>query len=178
MVIKGDTKKVRAGLLVKLSGTAAVFLLIAISVFSITSVLSLEHSSLETAILMGNSKLKGDMVHFAYMINQNYGSLSLKNGELVSEEGSPLTYQYGVVDTVSSDLGIAATVFVRDNNDYRRISTSIVDGSGKTGGRYLFGIRQRRVWTRKFRDNIHRGSGYSWQELSYRVSADFFGEQP
>ncbi len=131
MGIKGDTKKVRAGLLVKLSGTAAVFLLIAISVFSITSFLSLEHSSFETAILMGNSKLKGDMVHFAYMINQNYGSLSLKNGELVSEEGNPLTYQYGVVDTVSSDLGIAATVFVRDKNDYRRISTSIVDGSGK-----------------------------------------------
>ncbi len=131
MGIKGDTKKVRAGLLVKLSGTAAIFLLMAISVVSITSVLSLERSSLETAILMGNSKLKGDMVHFGYMIDQNYGLLSLKNGELVGDAGTPLTYQYRVVDTVSADLGIAATIFVRDNNDYRRISTSIVDESGK-----------------------------------------------
>ncbi len=131
MSIKSDAKKIRAGLLVKLSGTAAVFLLIAISVFSITSVLSLERSSFETAVLMGNSKLKGDMVNFAYLLNQNYGQLSLKNGELTGEDGTPLAYQYGVVDTVSANMGIAATVFVRDKNDYRRISTSIVDGSGK-----------------------------------------------
>ncbi len=131
MGIKDDTKKIRAGLLVKLSGTAAVFLLIAISVFSITSVLSLERSSFETAVLMGNSKLKGDMINFAYLLNQNYGQFSLKNGELTGEDGTPLTHQYGVVDTVSANMGIAATVFVRDNNDYRRISTSIVDGSGK-----------------------------------------------
>ncbi len=131
MGIKDDTKKIRAGLLVKLSGTAAVFLLIAISVFSISSFLSLERSSFETAVLMGNSKLKGDMVNFAYMVNQNYGQLSLKNGELTGEDGAPLTHQYGVVDTVSANMGIAATIFVRDNNDYRRISTSIVDGSGK-----------------------------------------------
>jgi methyl-accepting chemotaxis protein len=131
MSVKDNSNKVHTGLLLKLSGTASGLVLLAIAVFAVASISSMEKSSLETAVLMGNNKLKGDAVHFAYMLSEQYGRISLRNGDLVGERGGSLAYQYGILDRVSSDLAVEATIFVKDNNDYRRISTSIIDETGQ-----------------------------------------------
>jgi len=119
------------GLLIKLSSISIAFVLLAISIFSVISVRSVESSSFETAVIMGKNKLANDMIHFSYRMSAEYGQLSLVNGDLVNKEGVSLKYNYALIDELSSELNIAMTVFVRDGDDFRRISTSIVDNAGK-----------------------------------------------
>jgi methyl-accepting chemotaxis protein len=124
-------KTVHVGLLIKLSSISIAFILLAISIFSVISVRSVQTSSLETAVFMGKNKLTSDMIYFAHKFSLEYGQLSLKDGDLEGKDGVLLKNNYELIDEISSDLSIAATIFVRDGDDYRRISTSIVDSAGK-----------------------------------------------
>ncbi|MDR2575390.1 MAG: methyl-accepting chemotaxis protein [Treponema sp.] len=124
-------KPKRIGLMLKLSGISIAFMLLAMSIFSVISVRSVQESSLETAVIMGKTKLTNDMIHFAQRISLEFGQLSLVDGDLVSQDGVSLKYNYKLIDELSSDLDIAATIFIRDGDDYRRISTSIMDNAGK-----------------------------------------------
>jgi len=119
------------GLLVKLSSISIAFILLAISIFAYISIHSVRTSSFEAAILMGKNKLTGDILHFAHRLSTEYGQLSLKGDSLEGKDGVSLKYNYDLIDELSNDLGIVATIFVLDGDDYRRISTSIVDGAGK-----------------------------------------------
>jgi len=76
------------------------------------------------------NKLKDAMASAESMLNREYGSLSLVGKDLTDKNGNSLYGQYGVVDRISKDLGVAATIFARDGGDFRRISTSITDASG------------------------------------------------
>ncbi|MDR2922676.1 MAG: methyl-accepting chemotaxis protein [Treponema sp.] len=130
--MSANKKKSRhIGLLIKLSSISIAFVLLAISIFSVISINSVRTSSLETAVIMGESKLAGDMVYFVHRLLVEFGQLSLKDGYLEGEKGVSLKYNYTLIDELSSDLNVVATVFVRDGDDYRRISTSIVDNTGK-----------------------------------------------
>jgi methyl-accepting chemotaxis protein len=123
--------KIPGGLLIKITGTASVFVLLAIVVLALLSIFAIEKIGFNTAVLMGKDKLKGDMASFEYMLSREYGSLSLQDGQLVDQDGKSLYLRYEIVDKISADLGIVATIFLRDSNDYRRIATSITDASGK-----------------------------------------------
>ena len=125
-----NSNKRRIGLQLKLSSISTIFILLAMTVFSIFSIRSVQNSSLETAVLMGNKKLASDILHFQERISYEYGQLRMADGDLTGENGKSFKYQYEFIDRLSSDLGIHATVFVRENDDYRRISTSIIDRSG------------------------------------------------
>jgi len=130
--MSAHAKKVRhIGLLVKLSSITIAFILLAISIFAYISIHSVRASSFETAVLMGKNKLTGDILHFAHRLSTEYGQLSLKGDNLEGKDGVSLKYNYDLIDELSNDLGIVATVFVLDGDDYRRISTSIVDSAGK-----------------------------------------------
>jgi len=124
-------KSGRLGLQLKLSSISITFMLLAIIIFSVISINSIRESSLETAVIMGKNKLASDMIHFAHRMNIEYGQLSIKDDDLIGEDGTSLKYNYKLIDELSTDLNIAATVFIKDGDDYRRITTSIVDDSGK-----------------------------------------------
>jgi len=106
-------------------GIAAVFIFLTIITLSIMGISRIGALNLEIAIIMAESKLKGDMIHFASLLKAEDGDLRLSNGELIDERGFPLAYRYDLVDRLSHDLGIAATIFVKENDAYRRIATSI-----------------------------------------------------
>jgi methyl-accepting chemotaxis protein len=127
----GVRKTKRIGLLIKLSSISIAFVLLAILIFLVISINSVEKSSLHTAVIMGKNKLTSDMVHFAYRLSNEYGQLKLTDDDLEGNEGVTLKYNYKLIDELSAELNIAATVFVKDGDDFRRISTSIVDNTGK-----------------------------------------------
>jgi methyl-accepting chemotaxis protein len=129
--MKNIEKIVRFGLNIKLLSIAVSFMLLAIVIFSVISVRAIRQSSLETAVVMGKNKLEGDMALFGHRMQVEYGQLTLKEDYLEAQDGTSLKYNYNLIDELSSDLGIAATIFVKDGEDYRRISTSIVDKAGK-----------------------------------------------
>ena len=125
---KADKKGL--GLLVKISGTTAIFLLVSIVVLAVLSIIAMQNLSMETAVIMGEKKLRGDLKTFEYMVNQEYGHLTLRDDHLWDTHGNFINYQYGLIDRISADLNIVATIFIRDGDDFRRISTSITDDSG------------------------------------------------
>jgi len=124
----------RRSLLVELTGVSGItvlFLIIAIIIFSVVSVRSVSTSSMETAIIMGKDKLMGDMNHFEEVILYEYGRLSLQNGKLVGAQGVSPEYQYHSIDQFCSGLGIVATIFIKEGDDYRRINTNIINNMGE-----------------------------------------------
>ena len=126
-----DKKVTGKGLLVKVSGISAIFVIVAILVMAVMSVFSIDKLSLETAILMGQHKLRGDMNSFKHELYQVYGDFLFIDNDLLDQNGNSLKYQYDIIDTLSESMGIVATIFVKEGNDYRRIATSITDNSGK-----------------------------------------------
>jgi signal transduction histidine kinase/DNA-binding response OmpR family regulator len=112
------------------TGIAAILALLAITALLIINISSRETLDLEIAVLVGESKLKGDMIHFESMLKTEYGELRLQNGELVDKNGYSLAYQNHLVDRMAKDLGIVASIFVKENDDYRRIATSVPDSEG------------------------------------------------
>jgi PAS domain-containing protein len=112
------------------TGIAAVFVFLALIALLVINISSMEDLNLEIAVFMGESKLKGDMTHFVHLLKTERGEMRFQNGELIDEQGISLAYRYDLVDYLSHDLGITATIFVKENDDYRRIATSIVDSGG------------------------------------------------
>ena len=127
----GYTEKKGQGLFLKTIGISSLILFLSLLALGYLSLSSMQKLALQTSIEMGESKLKGDMTSFEHMIAQKYGKLSLKNKELQDSTGTAVAYRYDVVDAISSELSIVATIFVKENSDYRRISTSIVNQEGK-----------------------------------------------
>ena len=124
-------QKRRVSLIIKLSAISAIFVLLAVTVFSIISIRSVHTSSNKTALMMENQKINGDLTHFENLLRKEYGQLRLIDGDLVGQNGVSLKYNFDLVDSLRADLGIEVTIFMRENDDYRRICTSIIDNAGK-----------------------------------------------
>jgi len=128
---RNPKKGLRISLLVKMTGISVIFVMLAILAFSYISIQAVETASQETAVMMGTDKLNSDMIIFETRLNNEYGQLSLVGDDLIGENGKSLKHQYDMIDKISTELSISATVFIRDNNDFRRITTSIINDAGQ-----------------------------------------------
>jgi len=120
----------RIGILIKMSGITIVIVLLTVVVLSLTGIITMKIVSLKTAVLMGKEKIKGDIESFRLMIKDEHGDLRLQNGDLIDQQGNSMTHNYEIVDKASATMNIVATIFISDQSDYRRITTSIKDDSG------------------------------------------------
>jgi len=131
MDVLNSKKGLRVSLLIRMTGISVIFVILSVLAFSFVSIKDVETSSLETAVIIGKQKLYSDMLILENRLQSEYGQLSLVNDDLVGNDGKALKHQYEMIDKISSELDISATVFIRDNNDYRRITTSIINDSGQ-----------------------------------------------
>lgn len=77
------------------------------------------------------SKLEGD-IHSAHnYLRLHYGTIAMSNGKLVDAQGNPIENRFEMVDELQMDLGVVATLFVKDGRDFRRIATNIRTTSGE-----------------------------------------------
>jgi methyl-accepting chemotaxis protein/ActR/RegA family two-component response regulator len=123
-------KRKRISILIKISSISTVIVILTVIVLSITSIIIMRSVSLKTAVLMGREKIKGDIESFKLMIKDEHGDLRLRNGDLVDQQGNSITHNYEIVDKASATMNILATIFISEQSDYRRITTSIKDASG------------------------------------------------
>lgn len=71
-------------------------------------------------------------------INNSYGTLTQGYETLLDSEGNSIEGRYGVVDTVLADLGDKCSIFVKVNDDFKRISTNIMsDENERAIGTFL-----------------------------------------
>lgn len=66
-----------------------------------------------------------------------YGTLTAGDGTLLDRNGNSIEGQYTVVDSVMEDLGNESTIFVRVNDDFKRISTNVMTGEDRAVGTFL-----------------------------------------
>jgi len=124
-------KGIRVGILFKMSSITILILLLTVVALSMTSIITMKSVSHKTAVLMAEEKIKGDIESFKLMIKDEHGELRLKDGDLIDQQGNSMTHNYEIVDKASATMNILATIFISDQGDYRRITTSIKDASGK-----------------------------------------------
>jgi len=117
--------------IIKVSTITIICVLLATIVISIFNIHSMKTTSIKPATSIGINKLKNDMYFLVNRLTTEYGQLRLVDGDLVGQEGVSLKNNYKLVDEISSHYDIEVTVFARNGNDYRPISTSIVDNDGK-----------------------------------------------
>lgn len=83
-------------------------------------------------------KLRGDIASATYYFNNFYGTVSHKDGTLHDAEGENIEGRYEMVDAILEDLGDVATIFVKDGDDFRRISSNIMlDNEKRAVGTFL-----------------------------------------
>lgn len=71
-------------------------------------------------------------------VENSYGTLSPGQGTLLDRSGESIEGRTGVVDRIFEDLGDHSTIFVKENDDFKRISTSImVDEEKRAIGTFL-----------------------------------------
>ena len=71
-------------------------------------------------------------------IHNSYGTLTQGDGTLLDKDGNSIEGRFGVVDSVLEDLGDQSTIFVKVNDDFRRISTNVMsDENERAIGTYL-----------------------------------------
>jgi len=117
-------------LLIKLTGISTVFILVAIVALSVIGVTSMQKSSMETSTIMGNDMLTADMQYFENLIAEEYGQLRIVDRVLSGQDSVSLYKNYDLVDRIGATMGVIATIFIKEGNDYRRISTNILDATG------------------------------------------------
>ncbi len=79
-----------------------------------------------TNMLTGANKM------LALNTTKQFGSLSIStDGKLVDDSGEVIDGKFEYIDELSESLGVAATLFKKENGDYIRVLTSIVDENGE-----------------------------------------------
>ncbi|MDR1902956.1 MAG: methyl-accepting chemotaxis protein [Treponema sp.] len=124
-------KKNTGSILLKIAGVSSGIVLITVIIMAFISITDIKEVSLETAMTIASTKIKGDITSLSYIIEKEYGILRLDNNSLLDETGVSLENRFELIDQVSTDLGVVATIFMKDGDDFKRITTSIVDGAGK-----------------------------------------------
>jgi hypothetical protein len=76
-------------------------------------------------------KINGDIHAAKLYVKEHYGELQRLNGQMSSDSGDPIEGNYLMVDAIEKDLGVVATIFFRQGNDFNRISTNIRQADGK-----------------------------------------------
>lgn len=84
---------------------------------------------IEESLLL--KKLNGDIAAVKVYVNHYIGDLKVENEALVYKEGEISADYYKAIDTISEDLGVVSTIFVKKGNDYERVVTNIVNEQGK-----------------------------------------------
>lgn len=72
-------------------------------------------------------KLSGDIRAMQTYLHDSVGEITLANDELVGQDGEKISDQEALIDKISSELNVVATVFIKDSKGYCRVLTSIVD---------------------------------------------------
>lgn len=119
------------GISAKLIGFMALAMLLVAGILLIISVSMVETTARSTVLEMTERKMRGDIRAAEAYIRHEYGQLRYDNGSIVDEQGVPMDGRYATIDRISSDLGVVATIFVRDSGDFRRVVTSILNQDGE-----------------------------------------------
>jgi methyl-accepting chemotaxis protein len=116
-------------------GTAVLLLGISCGILFWFSLSSLRSSTEELSKRSFEDKVSGAINVMEQLVSRDYGRLRLEDGKLVDSTGRPVEDRYELVDNLSSAMGVVATIFKAQDDDFVRVATSVrkEDGSRAVG---------------------------------------------
>jgi len=111
-----------------ISVTCILLLSVILSILSILRISNLAESVSKQTLEL---KLNGDLNAMHQFIKNYYGDIVLKDGILSDVNGLSLDNRFEMIDQLSKDLKVVATIFVKEGNDFKRIITSIKKANGE-----------------------------------------------
>lgn len=144
----------------------AIISLIAVSVLVSVTLIALQSFNVTDSLIntVVVERLQSNNNMLETYLKEEFGPLSLNNGKLVDSRNKAIDGKYQYIDRFSQDLGVVATVFAKDGNDFTRVITTVVKENG-----------ERAVGT------ILDTSGQAYQEVSkgneYYGEADILGSR-
>ncbi|ABR46809.1 methyl-accepting chemotaxis sensory transducer [Alkaliphilus metalliredigens QYMF] len=83
-------------------------------------------------------KLMGDIASSTFYLQQYFGNVEYENGQLIDAKGNNIEGNNEMVDAILKDMGSAATIFAKSDDDFKRIATNIMGEDGQRAvGTYL-----------------------------------------
>lgn len=118
--------------IIMLTISSIVLLAVILSFFSLFQIKKLAQNVTKEVI---ESKLNGDISSMKTYIKNDYGFIQLKENILCDSQGVSLENRFELVDQISKELNVVATIFVKEGDDFKRVVTSIKkeDGSRAVG---------------------------------------------
>jgi len=108
-------------------------------VLLITSTWTNNESTRELLNTTYKNQLVSSLNVFKDYVKQSYGTLRLENGILVDSDGKAIKDRFDVVDKITEHMGVVATIFQTQGDDFVRVSTSIKGDDGKRAVGTLLG---------------------------------------
>ncbi len=108
--------------------------IILIGVISIISVISYTlgiNGMKEIQIELINQKLDSDINAANHYIKNYFGTINYQNNQLLDEQGQKIGENHDFVDFLQDETGDVATIFIKDGNDFKRITTNIKKENGE-----------------------------------------------
>lgn len=99
-----------------------------IGIFSISST---KQSLTNLQELLLKKQLTSNLQVGNHYLDSAYGTLSLQNNSLVDSTGTPITSEDEVIDTLGKELNVYATLFIKTDEGFMRISTNILNDQGE-----------------------------------------------
>jgi len=114
------------------TGAAVIFTLLSLIVLLITYIYNKEAIDLENAVYMEKDKLKDDMLYLESMLENDNSIVHFENSDYLNEQEQVFStvYHHKLFERMSRDMGIDVAIYIRENNNYRCVISTIVDSSG------------------------------------------------
>lgn len=130
-------KMIKKGVYARITIVVGLALCITALVISITAGIMTSQMATELSESLIMSKLKGDLNSIKERVKLEFSIFTYdeQNKTLIDVNGKDVRQNTKFVDSILADLGIVATIFVKDGDDFRRLTTSVrkKDGSRAVG---------------------------------------------
>ncbi len=119
----------------KILGIVLVCIVLSVTIVGTTSLVLSQKMAETLSTQTLRMKLSGDVRSAQDAMAAAFGRVGMVDGKLLDERGRELSGRFEFVDELSEKLGIVATIFAREGDDYKRITTNIKkeDGSRAVG---------------------------------------------
>jgi methyl-accepting chemotaxis protein len=131
MIVLQNKSNMTRGLQSKFLFFTIGILIIACSGVMIFGFIYAEKSQTELTGFLLTEKLSGDINSFKEYFVSSYQQPIITEGVLSSVNGKVIENDFSLVDTISKDLGVVATIFKKEGDDFKRVTTSILNENGQ-----------------------------------------------
>jgi len=115
-----------------IAGAAVIFILLSLIALFIAFLRKEEAIELKNAVRMEKDKLKDDMLFLESMLDNDHSIVHTDKGDYVNDKEKTFStvVHHDLIERLSHNMGIDMAIYIKENNNYHCITSTIVDSNG------------------------------------------------